>query len=440
MTFKGSFHHQLRSTMLALVVIVLGTLVSTAYAGGPPVFVTSGNNHGEGSLREALESGATNIIIKQSVPDIEITETLEYIKSDTSLSIKGFGQTIKAGDDFTLLSITMGADLSVSKVNFQGKGDFSASSQGSGKGIFVDVPLDRTGTVHLELSDVSVSGVAFHGIHVSDCTLADACGSGSGGGGEGSPASIHASLKRVTVSDVGNGKFDGDGVRIDERGEGDIICDVLDSSVWGAGADGVELDEGDEGSVYATVKNSVFNHNGGYCEIVEAYPLLDPNCFDEGELDLDDGFDIDEAGDGSLVVDFNNVTVNHNFDEGLDFDEEGPGDIIARFKLVSADGNYDEGIKCSEEDVGNVDIELTACTVTNTQFNDGMEFESEDQGRIDVFVVNTEASGNGGDDPDRFDLRVLQDFDTDLGSLKIISSSNIGSMDTDNVVVEMTGN
>lgn len=204
MTVKKGFHRQLCSTMLVLVV-ALGTLVAATHAAGPPVFVTNGDDDGEGSLRAALLASGSTTLIKfdQSVADITIRDTLVY-SGEGPLTIQGSGQTIVADDDFTLLSATEGAALSISKVSFRGIGGFSASSQGSGKGIFVNVPEDRSGTVHLELDDVSVSDVAYHGIHVSDCDIENGCGNGSGGIGNGSPASIDVSVKRVTVSGVGD--------------------------------------------------------------------------------------------------------------------------------------------------------------------------------------------------------------------------------------------
>ena len=61
----------------------------------------------------------------------------------------------------------------VSKLDFAGPGGFSIRERGDlsgtgGKGIFVDVRGDQTGTVNLALNSVSVSGFAYHGIHVSD--------------------------------------------------------------------------------------------------------------------------------------------------------------------------------------------------------------------------------------------------------------------------------
>ena len=116
-----------------------------------------------------------------------------------------------------ILQITNGADLTISNLSFDG---------GGGKGIFVNVPDTREGVVSVRLSDVSVSGVGNHGVYVSDCTLGDDCG----GGGDGSPASIHVHLTNVLIDGVGNGKADADGVRVDDRNDGDISLSVTNST------------------------------------------------------------------------------------------------------------------------------------------------------------------------------------------------------------------
>lgn len=106
----------------------------------------------------------------------------------------------------------------------------------------------------MNLKNVSVSNVANHGIHISDCSFADDCGSGSGGGGDGSNASVSVLFNGVTIDNAGNGKFDADGLRVDERGIGSIYFKSFASTFKNVGADGVELDEGDEGSIYTQVK------------------------------------------------------------------------------------------------------------------------------------------------------------------------------------------
>ncbi len=65
-----------------------------------------------------------------------------------------------------------------------------------------------------------------------------------GPGGDGSPASIKVKLNNVHINQVGFGRADADGLRVDDRGEGDIYFTALNSKFTNVGAVGVELDEG----------------------------------------------------------------------------------------------------------------------------------------------------------------------------------------------------
>ena len=234
-----------------------------------PVVVTDGGDMGAGTLRAALESGAREIVIDDGVVEIMITMPLEYI-DERPLAIYGSGQTIKAMGDFTLLEISNGASATISSLTFEGPGGFDINSQSDedapGKGIFVDVRDNQNGRVQLTLRDVTVRGVANHGVHISDCDLADDCGGGGGGAGGGSSAGIGVEFVNVTIDDVGNGKFDADGLRVDERANGNVIFVAHNSRFIGVGADGVELDEGQNGDVTVTVTNSTFDGNGLYCD------------------------------------------------------------------------------------------------------------------------------------------------------------------------------
>ncbi|WP_445365447.1 hypothetical protein ACJJJB_21135 [Microbulbifer sp. ANSA001] len=191
-----------------------------------------------------------------------------------------------------------------------------------------------------------------------------------GGGGDGSPASISAHLANVKIESVGYGTFDGDGIRIDERGEGSIYTTVIDSFFSRIGADGIELDEGDKGDVTAQIIRSRFVDNGNYCDptvlknyihkqpsdeemakvMGESGPVLgklkeapDDRCIErhlsktdgakakivaETVIDLDDGIDIDEAADGDIHVSITDSEVLDNKDEGIDLDESGKGDAV----------------------------------------------------------------------------------------------------------------
>lgn len=437
--------------------------------------VTNGNNAGEGSLRQAIEEQqAPFIYISPSVSSISIDSTVSY-SSEVPLTIFGSGQTVSTDQNVTLLEIAQGANLKVSNLHFAGPGDFSVNNRGdigedAGKGIFVDVRDDQTGTVAIKLNNVSVSGVANHGIHVSDCDLADDCGGGGGGAGDGSDASVLVVFNNVHVDDVGNGRFDADGLRVDDRGNGDIYFYSYDSSFTNVGADGVELDEGDDGKVFSFITRNDFSDNGNYCNPIIFDPFVpddmefeitdeiieddidldfgspDDSCieaefseFDDSDfieevefgLDLDDGIDFDEAGNGSIVSIMKRSTITDNLDEGVDFDEEDDGDIQATFVRVTATANNDDGIKLTEEDDGNMYGNVRRTTSTDNGGN-GIEFEEEGDG--DLFVTIRRTTTGNNDDSDETGVEVQQELPGE-GTLKLINSDIPDGIDNDDVEV-----
>jgi len=440
---------------LSLLVLATAATVglATAASAAGPVLVTNGNDSGEGSLRAALEAVAkedeAGRILVVTEDDIKIDSTLSYA-GKAPLSIYGKGQTVKTDADTTLLTLSKGADLTVSDLNFRGPGNFSLKHRGkAGKGIFIDVRDDQTGTVRLTLNDVTISGLSYYGVHVSDCNLADDCGSGRGGEGGGSPASIAVRLTNVKISDVGNGRFDADGLRVDERSAGDIFFDAHGSTFTNVGADGVELDEGQEGSVYANAVDSKFDDNGAYCDpkILNAFlpekakgvfkdeekvaeadipgavkGSPDDACFerevehyDSGHvkeyeigLDLDDGFDIDEAGEGDLEALIVGDSVRGNLDEGIDFGEEDEGGVKVAIWRTNVEHNHDDGIKIVESEDGSVDGLLQHVTSKDNGGN-GAVFKQHDAGNVAVLVDQTKTADN--DDGDKTGLKVVQKGD-----------------------------
>ncbi len=446
-------HHR-RVTSTALAALVAGGLAA-APALAAPLLVTSTADSGAGSLRAALETAAAaseaQTIVVATDSDIMIETTLSY-SGAAPLAVIGSGQIISSANNVTIFAVTQGADLTMSNLGLVGPGGFDIENRGDAdgpavKGLFVDVRDDQEGVVFVSLNSVLVSGVAGHGIHISDCTLADDCGGGSGGAGEGSPASIELALVDVVVEDAAYGRFDADGLRVDERGEGDIIFSAVGSVFAGVGADGVELDEGQAGHVIATVTDSVFEDNGGYCdpEMLAAYmPDVDEAEFEEGAvqedaipgpitgspddgcferevdlyddgsveayefaIDVDDGFDIDEAGPGDLDVTVIDSLMLNNLDEGFDFDEEDGGDIIAVYLGTEAAENTDDGYKMSEEGDGGV-YGTAMYSLAMDNGGVGFVFEEEDGGDVEVVVLYTETSGN---DDGELGLEVVQDDD-----------------------------
>lgn len=448
-------------------------LAAPALAEGPMI-VTNAADSGAGSLRAALDQAATATapvqIVMTTDADMQLQSGLVYAGT-APVTLFGAGQTISTDQDETLLTASNGADLTVYDLTFRGPGGFDINTRAdadgtAGKGIFVDVRDDQTGIVTLSLTNVTVADVANHGIHVSDCSLADACGGGGGGAGEGSAASIIVSLNNVTVDNAGNGKFDADGLRVDERGAGDIRVIGQNLLFTRVGADGAELDEGQDGHVFVEMNTASFINNGGYCDpvLLEAFmPAEDEGEFDAGQvaedaipgpvtgspddlcferevdlyddgsveayefaIDVDDGFDVDEAGAGSIHATLTDITISGNLDEGLDYDEEGAGDIVISVNGFTGHGNADDAIKMSEEDDGHV-LGLIVDAVLTGNGGVGIVLEEEDAG--DVYAVVSAVTTAGNDDGE-LGLEVVQE-DAGAGELTLV-----GSNITDGIEVE----
>ncbi|MEJ6393693.1 hypothetical protein V8J82_10525 [Gymnodinialimonas sp. 2305UL16-5] len=445
-----------------------------------PILVTSDADRGEGTLRAALASaadaaGPATIVVMLPDAQIEITETLSYASSDP-LTLIGNGATITTDANITLLEALGTRSLEIRGMAFEGPGGFSIEARGdedgaAGKGIFLDVAETAEGTVALMLDDVAVSGVANHGIHISDCTLADECGGGGGGAGEGSAASIEVALVDVTIADVGNGRFDADGLRVDERGMGDILFTGMFLEVSNVGADGIELDEGQDGDVIVDVIYSDFVDNGAYCDpnLLRAFlPEIDEGAFDEGVtqadaipgpvtgssddacferevdlyddgsvaaygfgIDVDDGFDIDEAGPGALVGLFSGGTMRGNLDEGFDFDEEGAGDIDVTFMGYIGEQNADDAIKLSEEGAGHVYAVVQAVEAIGNG-GVGIVAEEEGIGDLSLMVLSSATSGNNGGE---LGIEAVQD-DDGIGRVWVIDSEIADGIDTDGAEID----
>lgn len=462
-------------SILAGAVCVASLALASQGSWATEAYVFNGNDSGEGSLRAALESGAREIFIETD-DDIMITTPLVYDRV-APLEIYGSSQTVRTMENIDILVVSNGANLFVNNLNFAGPGGWSIENRGdddgetAGKGIFVDVRDDQANGVVVSLSGVTVSGVANHGIHISDCDLADACGSGSGGAGEGSDATIIVQLFDVTVSDVGNGKFDADGLRVDERGVGSILFTSSNATFTGVGADGVELDEGQEGGIGTRIANNTFSLNGNYCDpaIMEAF-LPDPaeaefedgttaegdipgpvtgspddtciersvDLYDSGfveayefALDLDDGIDLDEAGPGDIRMVMGNSTVVDNLDEGVDIDEEGEGSISIALSDTVATGNTDDGFKFSEEDRGSIIGKATGNT-TMGNGGKGSVYEEADDGNLTMVVERSASSMN--DDAMDTGIEAVQE-DAGTGSLTVRDSTIADGFDVDGVTL-----
>jgi len=76
--------------------------------------------------------------------------------------------------------------------------------------------------------------------------------------------------------------------------------------------------------------------------VCHAARLIGKGPFDQ--LDLDDGFDIDEYNDGGIIGSIVLSVATNNHEEGFDFNENNAGDLRVDMQFVSAIGNGEEGI------------------------------------------------------------------------------------------------
>ena len=239
------------------------------------------------------------------------------------------------------------------------------------RGIVVNIPESAQGEdIHVSLHKVHITDTALYGLHIDD--NADEFDDGISG----SDIGIELNISYSSFTGNGTGAIDFDGVRVDERGLGDITAVIKHTHIDANGGDGIELDEGGDGSVYATMRHVTLNGNGFY----------------DAE-DLDDGFDIDEVGAGDVVVTLVNVEVKHNQDEGLDFDEAGEGSVELKLYNVVAMDNADEGIKVDEEEAGDIDAKLTKVMVMASG-DDGIQFTELGEGTIEAKLKKVSAIDN----------------------------------------------
>jgi hypothetical protein len=232
-------------------------------------------------------------------------------------------------------------------------------SHSATRGIVINIPADaHDKDIEVTLDKVIISHSALYGLHIDD--NADDFDEGF----VGSDIGIDLKISQSSFIGNGTGAIDFDGIRVDERGKGDIHAVIMQTHIDGNGGDGIELDEAGEGDVYASMMHVTLNGNGFY-----------------NAADLDDGFDIDEADAGSIEVNLFDVEVNDNQDEGLDFDEAGEGHIHAVLRKITAQNNFNEAIKIDEEDAGDIAARMTKIDASNNG-DDGIQLTESGEGKI----------------------------------------------------------
>lgn len=200
------------------------------------IFVTDDSDAGPGTFRQAIidasADAAIHKIVFRKVDAVVIESTVAYTGGQ-SLAIDGKGATIE-GNDFDLLVSNGGGDLSLSNLTFQD----------GANGVYVQVPAEAEGVLSVMLRNVVAENNDGFGVKISDQ-------------GDGAPAGIRLDVSHSRFTD--NGK---DGLRVEDRGDGDLYARVANATITGNDKYGVKVEQGDDGSGLLVLQNVFFSGNG----------------------------------------------------------------------------------------------------------------------------------------------------------------------------------
>ena len=339
----------------------------------------SGKVYDEASLQKAIEQANTNINVNRIVfkrnSEIHLVAPVIY-NGIQSLTIVGSGSSVDGSaagsflldDDMTAVTedgalvFNTAADITIHNLTI----DNSAT-----RGVVINIPEDAEGDdIQISLDRVNILNSALYGLHIDDNT--DEFDDGL----VGSVIGIKLNISHSNFIGNGTGAIDFDGIRVDERGKGDIDSFIIKTHIDANGGDGIELDEAGSGDVDSIMIDVTLNNNGFY-----------------NEEDLDDGFDIDEADDGDIDATLINVIASGNLDEGLDFDETGDGDIGLNIHTAKINNSADEAIKVDEEGEGNINICLIMVEAKNSG-DDGIQFTELGEGKIKGQLLEITSKNN----------------------------------------------
>ena len=370
-----------RSVVFVLAFLSSIAMVTVAAESSETVYVVNSKDSGPGSFRSAilLANGDPTIGRVQfldKVSTIFLREKVEFAGAQ-DLSIIGNGATLdasKAGGDPAFVA-SGGGNLAVSSLKVRNS---------LAEGIVVQVPPSATGTIRVSLLNVDIMNNEGHGVLVND-QKDPSTTDGVQPDPDGSAATVDVSVINCRFIHNGHSVSDRDGLRVNEGGDGDLIITVKHTLAEDNGADGIEVDERGAGDVRVEMLATRLIANGP----------LDP-------ADLDDGFDIDEYNDGSILGTIVLTLANHNHEEGFDFNENNAGDLRVDMQLVQAIGNGEEGIDLEEDDdFGGggdlVTVMSNIVTVGNGNGADGaLKIREKEAGNLDVTLTNILSVNNFG--------------------------------------------
>jgi hypothetical protein len=337
--------------------------------------VTTAADLGDGSFRAAIEAAnadpsITRISFERGLGTVPLTDPVSFTGSQ-ALTIDGSGAVLDgtglaAGE--SALVASGGGNLEVRDLTVR---------NAPGSGIAIEIPAASTGTLEFALIGVTAWGNGLHGAVINDQV-----DPGDTDNEAGSAAGLRVRVVGSRFENNGFGAGDQDGLRVNEGGPGSLTAEIRQTVVTSNGGDGIELDERGPGDVVFDVQHTQVTRNGA----------LDP-------ADLDDGMDVDEAQDGSVIGRFIHVVASDNYEEGLDINENHAGDMRIEMNQVEGSRNREEGVDLEEDDdfAGGGDLVAVLINVTatgNTGGDAGIKLRERGDGGLFSTIVNAVTNAN----------------------------------------------
>ena len=405
-------------TATAVVGAALVAGPASAAGGTKSVGVTNAKDAGAGSFRAAVEKANADtsvgrIVFLPGLKPIALATPVVYSGPQaleivgTGGIVDGAGLAASAADAFLANG---GGNLSVALLTIR---------NAPGQGLTYQVPSGATGTKKVTLTAVKVLGNDGHGVLVNDQDFPEDAGNPDVEPIElPNPAGSAASLDvRIIGSDIsGNGfaALDRDGVRVNDGADGGIRFVVSLTRVAGNGGDGIELDERGPGNASFDVSGVQITGNGFFDIEADADDGMDVDESLDGSIlgnvlasaasdNAEQGWDINENDAGDIDVDMTLVEASRNAEEGIEFEEDddfaGGGNLLANLSGIRADGNAsvdgDGGVKAREKGDGDLAVGLRNVQASGT--GDGVFIREDASGNLDATVDRATAGGNTGD-------------------------------------------
>ncbi len=323
------------AAVAALTMLAIAPGVVTESADAAPGIST------EAGFQAALDAGATRIRLAPR----------STISIKTGLTHSGTNRVTISGRNATLDARFVPGDAMV----FSGGGNITISHMSlinaPNRGIVIDVPAGATGNVTVKMRKVTVQRCDGIGVHLDDS--------------DASAAGVYLQMRQCKMLNNGvrtssGGTADQDAVRVDEAGTGDLRAHFDRVFCEGNKHDAIQVSESGDGNLRAFVYRTIFLRNGNITDRGDGINIDESG---DGFLftqlrgitatqNIGAGVDCSESGNGDAIVRLTHATVRACRGDRVTATESGDGDLSANFLRLTSLQNHMNGLELTESGAG----------------------------------------------------------------------------------------